>query len=102
VFYKLEYGSLKKVLKHLDKQVFFPFDPENIRERFLKPEVTDDYILERHEPDFEGIIEYLCDERDFSKDRVSKALDKLTKREKEIEEEEKKKKEQTSLDKFFR
>ncbi len=74
MFYKLEYGSLEEVLKHLDKQVFFPVDPENIRQWFLKPEVTDDYVLERHEPDFEGIIDFLCNERDFSKDRVSKAL----------------------------
>ena len=96
-----KHGSLEEALKHLDKEAFFPVNPENIKEWFLKPEVTDDYILKRHEPNFEGIIEYLCDERDFSKDRVRKALEKLTKRKKEIEEEEKKKKEQTSLDAFF-
>ncbi|MFX0163672.1 MAG: flap endonuclease-1 [Candidatus Hodarchaeota archaeon] len=96
------HGSLEKALKHLDKEALFPVNPENIRQWFLKPDVTDDYVLKRHEPNFEGIIEYLCDERDFSKDRVTKALEKLTKRKKEIEEEEKKKKQQTSLDKFFR
>jgi len=41
-------GPLKKVLKHLDKQDFFPVDPENIREWFLNPQVSEDYVLERH------------------------------------------------------
>jgi len=48
VFYKVDYGSLEKVLKHLDKQAFFSVDPENIREWFLNPEVSDDYVLKRH------------------------------------------------------
>ncbi len=96
-----EHGSLEEALKHLDKEVFFPVKPEKIRKWFLKPEITDNYVLEKHDPDFEGAIDFLCNERDFSKDRVSKALKKLTKRKKAIDEEEKKKKQQTSLDVFF-
>ncbi|MEX2722050.1 MAG: flap endonuclease-1 [Candidatus Wukongarchaeota archaeon] len=96
-----EHGSLEEALKHLDKEVFFPVKPEKIRKWFLKPEITDNYVLEKHEPDFEGTIDFLCNERDFSKDRVSKALKKLTQRKKAIDEEEKKKKQQTSLDVFF-
>ncbi len=96
-----EHGSLEEALKHLDKEVFFPVKPEKIRKWFLKPEITDNYVLEKHDPDFEGTIDFLCNERDFSKDRVSKALKKLTKRKKAIDEEEKKKKQQTSLDVFF-
>ncbi len=96
-----EHGSLEEALKHLDKEVFFPVRPEKIKKWFLKPEITDNYVLEKHDPDFEGTIDFLCNERDFSKDRVSKALKKLTKRKKAIDEEEKKKKQQTSLDVFF-
>lgn len=96
-----EHGSLEEALKHLDKEVFFPVKPEKIRKWFLKPEITDNYVLEKHDPDFEGTIDFLCNERDFSKDRVSKALKKLTQRKKAIDEEEKKKKQQTSLDVFF-
>jgi len=96
-----EHGSLEEALKHLDKEVFFPVKPEKIRKWFLKPKITDNYVLEKHEPDFEGTIDFLCNERDFSKDRVSKALKKLTQRKKAIDEEEKKKKQQTSLDVFF-
>jgi flap endonuclease-1 len=96
-----EHGSLEEALKNLDKEVFFPVKPEKIRKWFLRPEITDNYVLEKNDTDFEGTIDFLCNERDFSKDRVSKALKKLTQRKKAIDEEEKKKKQQTSLDVFF-
>jgi len=70
------YGSLEKALPHL-KEAEFPVPPEKIREIFLKPKVTDNYTLEWREPDVEGIVNFLCGERDFSEDRVKKALNKM-------------------------
>lgn len=47
-----------------------------IREIFLHPDVTDDYSVHFSEPDRDGILRFLCDEREFSKDRVSAAIER--------------------------
>ena len=50
---------------------------EEVREIFLNPKVTDDYDVSRGQLDEEGVIRFLCDERDFSEDRVRRALDRI-------------------------
>ncbi len=52
---------------------------DEIRKIFLNPEVTDDYIICLRKPDIDGLIEFLCDERGFSKRRVKVAIDRLNK-----------------------
>src|SRR5262245_47796885 len=47
-----------------------------VRGIFLHPEVTDNYSLAFAPPDREGIIRFLCDEREFSKERVTAALER--------------------------
>lgn len=47
---------------------------EEIRQLFLRPEVTDDFDVRFSEPDFDEVIRFLCEERDFSRDRVEAAL----------------------------
>lgn len=75
-----DYGSLKALIeKRLIDPSVFPVDPEVIRERFLKPEVTKNYELRWEEPDVKGVVDFLCGERDFSEDRVRKALDQAVK-----------------------
>lgn len=71
-----EHGSLEKAVPHL-KGVVFPVEPERIREIFLHPNVTDNYPLVWREPDVEGVVGFMCGERDFDEDRVRKALDKM-------------------------
>jgi len=70
-----EYGSLEKMPQL--KEAAFPVDPQRIREIFLHPKVTDSYKLAWKEPDVKGVVEFLCHERDFSEDRVRKALEKM-------------------------
>ena len=72
-----EHGSLEKLLPTL-KQAEFPVDHQRIRDIFLHPKVTDNYKLVWQEPDVEGVVKFMCGERDFSEDRVRKALDKMT------------------------
>ncbi len=50
---------------------------EEIRNFFLNPPVTDDYKIKFKEPDRDKVIELLCEEHDFSKERVEKALEKI-------------------------
>jgi flap endonuclease-1 len=71
-----EFGNLEKALPHL-KNAEFPVEPQRIREIFLHPKVIDDYRIEWRELDVQGVIDFICRQRDFSEDRVRKALDKM-------------------------
>ncbi len=71
-----QYRSLEKLLPTL-KEAEFPVGVQQIREIFLHPKVTDNYELAWKEPDIEGLIEFMCGERDFSKDRVRRACEKM-------------------------
>ena len=72
-----QHGSLEKLLPTL-REAEFPAEPQRIREIFLNPKVTDNYKLTWKEPDVEGIVDFLCRGRDFSEERVRKALKKMT------------------------
>jgi len=89
-----EHGSLENLLQKSLKDAEFPVDPQRIRDVFLRPRVTDDYSLKWRTPDTGGVIDFLCRERDFSEDRVRRALEKMSKG---IENE----KAKTTLDAFF-
>jgi len=71
-----EYGTLENALPYI-KNAEFPHPPESIREIFLHPKVTDNYKLEWKAPDVEGIVDFLVRQRDFSEDRMRKALEKM-------------------------
>ena len=73
-----EHGSLENALPYL-KDAEFPAEPQRIKEIFLNPKVTDKYKIEWIEPDAEGVVNFICRERDFSEDRVRKALEKMQK-----------------------
>jgi len=72
-----KHGSIEDAVTELE-DAEFPVEPKRIREIFLNPKVTDNYRLDWKEPDVEGVVEFLCRERDFSEDRVRKALGKMT------------------------
>ncbi len=55
----------------------FEASPEEIFDFFINPPVTDDYSLEWKRPDAEKIKKILCDEYEFSENRVDSALDKI-------------------------
>jgi flap endonuclease-1 len=54
-----------------------PGDLDKVRNIFLHPRVLDNYSLRRERPDPDGIIEFLREERAFSRDRVQKVADRL-------------------------
>jgi flap endonuclease-1 len=49
-------------------------DVEPLRRIYLQPRVTDDYQIAFGEPDVDGVVRFLCEEREFSRDRVTSAL----------------------------
>jgi flap endonuclease-1 len=88
-----EHGNLEDALPNL-KNAEFPAEPKRIREIFLHPKVTDNYKIKWEEPDVEGVIDFICRERDFSEDRVRKALEKMQKGTEKL-------KGKTTLEKWF-
>jgi flap endonuclease-1 len=73
-----EYGTLENALPHI-KNAEFPAEPRRIREIFLNPPITNNYRVEWKEPDLEGIVNFICRERDFSEDRVRKSVERMQK-----------------------
>jgi flap endonuclease-1 len=71
-----EHGTLENAVPHI-KNATFPHPPEQIREIFLHPKVTDSYQLEWKDADLEGIVDFLVRQKDFSEDRVRKAVEKM-------------------------
>jgi len=71
-----KHGTIESVLPQI-KNAEFPFSIEEIKELFLKPKVTDNYRLEWKPPDIDGIVEFLCEEHNFSRSRVNTAIKKI-------------------------
>jgi flap endonuclease-1 len=47
-----------------------------VRQIYLAPDVTDAFDVRPGEPDLDGIVRFLCEEREFSRERVMAAIDR--------------------------
>lgn len=69
-----KYGDIEQLLEakglELDRL-------SDIKSFFQDPPVTDNYELKWNKPDKKAILSFLCDEHDFSHDRVLKAIERL-------------------------
>ncbi|XP_030745101.1 flap endonuclease 1 [Sitophilus oryzae] len=79
-----QHKNIETILKNIDVEKYRP--PENwnyqsARELFYNPEVTDPnkFELKWSEPDQEGMIKFLCGDRQFSEDRIKNGFSKLVK-----------------------
>ena len=88
-----QYGNIDEAIPHI-KNAEFPHPVEEIKELFIKPRTTDDYVLDWSKPDVAGLIGVLCAEHNFSQQRVMSAIEKI---QKGFEQ----KGEKTTLDRFF-
>jgi flap endonuclease-1 len=69
-----EFGSIDRMPAEIQDSLG-PGVPE-IRQLFLEPAVTGDYEIQFSRPDWDGIVRFLCDEREFSRERVTAALER--------------------------
>ena len=72
-----EYGDLEHIDKVKDLLLDIPY--QEIRNIFLKAEVPDVDNIQFNEVNHNGIIDFLCIEKNFSADRVNGSLEKLEK-----------------------
>jgi len=71
-----KHDSFEEIIKELGQEP--AFDHKEVEEIFLSPKYSEDFTLEFGTPDLEGIKRFLCDEHNFSEERVSKALEKIS------------------------
>ncbi len=88
-----EHGNIEAALPHI-KNAVFPVEPAQIREIFLHPKVSDNYKVEWKTINEQGIKDFLCREKEFSEERIQKALERMNVGSK-------KQKGKTSLEKWF-
>lgn len=79
-----QHKTIDEILKHLDsKKYTVPEDwmYKEARRLFQEPEVTDPEELELKwsEPDEEGLIDYMVNQKNFSEDRIRNGMKKLQK-----------------------
>jgi flap endonuclease-1 len=70
-----KYGAAERFPEEIRTEL--PGDLDKVRNIFLHPRVLDNYSFRREIPNPDGIIEFLCEERAFSRDRVQKVADRL-------------------------
>jgi len=69
-----KHGSLEPALEELGVEIE---SKDEVREIFLKPNVLPNVELQFRDPDADGVRRMLCDEHDFSVDRIHAALEKF-------------------------
>jgi flap endonuclease-1 len=74
-----KYEKIEKLPKHILEKT--PRNLNDIRQQYLKPNITTEYSLKGKSFDEEKLRSFLCDERDFSKDRVEVLIQRLRKTE---------------------
>ena len=70
-----KYGEAEKFPDEIRSEL--PKDLDGVRNIFLHPRVLENYSLKRRRPDPKRMIEFLCEERGFARDRVQKVAVRL-------------------------
>jgi flap endonuclease-1 len=70
-----ECKSLNKIMKKVDWK--FEISPEELYDWYLNPRIKEDYKLSWERVDPPRIYEILCEEHDFSRERIEKAVNEL-------------------------
>jgi len=71
-----KYGKIENMPAHIRFQLESQ-NHEQVRKLFLKPPTTDDYSLAYKELDEEGLKDFLCNQRNFSHQRVKTAIQRM-------------------------
>jgi flap endonuclease-1 len=73
-----DHGSIEQMPKEIRSKL--TEDLDNVRRVFLKPRVLGKYVLTMSQPDREGLIKFLSEERSFNKERVERLTERLIRR----------------------
>ena len=74
-----ENGNIEKALSAISSKDIPSLDEiKEIRKIFLEPNVTDDYSLNWSKPDNEKVLKILCDQHQFTQERIEPVLEKFS------------------------
>jgi len=71
-----QHGRIENLPEEIRQSLGDPETIEEARQIFLHPNVTDAFDIAPAEPDLDGIVRFLCEEREFSRERVSAAIER--------------------------
>jgi flap endonuclease-1 len=71
-----QHGRIENMPAEIREALGEPGIVDDVRRIFLRPDVTDAFEVQQADPDLDGIVRFLCDEREFSRERVSAALER--------------------------
>ncbi|MFX1515231.1 MAG: flap endonuclease-1 [Promethearchaeota archaeon] len=96
-----QYNTPSSLFEYLDAKYsidkVFPHPPNRLLDYFRSPEVDEEIKFKFREPSISKIKEFLVEERDFRKDRIEGALQRMISKRRKI----KQKADQQALDQFF-
>jgi flap endonuclease-1 len=69
-----QHGRIENMPEEVRQALGDPETVDEVRRIFLNPDVTDMFDVQPSEPDLDGVVRFLCEEREFSRERVSAAL----------------------------
>ena len=71
-----QYGRIERMPPEIRDSMGEAALVDDVRRIYMRPDVTDDFTVSAFDPDLEGIVRFLCDEREFGRERVTAALDR--------------------------
>ena len=71
-----QHGRIEHMPERIQQALGDPEAIDEVRRIFLDPDVTDAFDVHQAEPDLDGIVRFLCDEHEFSRERVTAALER--------------------------
>jgi flap endonuclease-1 len=71
-----QHGRIEQMPAEIRDALGDPAAIADVRRIYLHPDVTDAFDVHPLPPDVDGILRFLCEEREFSRDRVQAALDR--------------------------
>jgi flap endonuclease-1 len=71
-----EYGRIEAMPRDIRDSLGDGALVDDVRQVYMRPDVTDDFTVAAFNADLDGIVRFLCDEREFGRDRVTAALDR--------------------------
>ena len=71
-----QHGRIEEMPEVIRQAIGEPDMLEEVRRIFLHPDVSDAFDVQQAEPDLDGILAFLCEERGFSRERVNAALER--------------------------
>ena len=71
-----EFGRIERMPDKIRQALGDAGTLDAVRSIYLQPSVADTFDVDPIEPDLDGIIRFLCEEREFSRERVGAALER--------------------------